>query len=106
MVGLASNAFPYVTPYPIFHVDPTHIIGELYLVSEDVLKRLDTLEGHPHHYNRTLVQIENGTEVREAFMYVMDKPDQAEEMKKATFRFVPVAGDWVAHVGSHEHCQS
>ena len=98
MVGLASNAFPYVTPFPIFQVESTRIVGELYLVAEDVLKRLDILEGHPHHYTRVIVSIEKEGEVRDAFLYMMVDEKDAECMRQNLFRFVPVEGDWVKHL--------
>jgi gamma-glutamylcyclotransferase (GGCT)/AIG2-like uncharacterized protein YtfP len=56
----------------------TRIFGELYQVTDKVLKDLDRLEGHPDFYQRRLVLVDfedNGTEV--AWMYINNKPSGA-----------------------------
>lgn len=48
--------------------DGHSIEGELYLVNDEILGRLDTLEGVPRHYERKSVQLEK---YGQAWMYVM-----------------------------------
>ncbi len=42
----------------------TAVAGEIYAVGEATLQRLDRLEGHPHFYTRTIIQLEDGTQVQ------------------------------------------
>jgi len=37
------------------------VVGELYEVDDVLLKRLDVFEGHPRFYERTEIQLEDGT---------------------------------------------
>ena|SRR5689334_14325654 len=46
----------------------TKIKGEVYKVNDEVLKKLDWLEGHPNHFKR----IEVKTSLGEAWMYTVD----------------------------------
>ena len=46
------NGLPYVVKE-----SSNQIFGELYLVTEDLLKRLDVLEGHPIFYKRELIDV-------------------------------------------------
>ena len=98
MIGLKSDAFPYVCRYPIFDTTPTPIIGELYHVKDSVLERLDALEGHPHHYMRMKIAIQTGTKRMESYMYMLENMDDIEYIRKNPSRFVPVAGDWVMYL--------
>jgi gamma-glutamylcyclotransferase (GGCT)/AIG2-like uncharacterized protein YtfP len=41
----------------------TAIEGEVFDVNDDVLERLDTLEGHPTFYTRTEIELEDGERV-------------------------------------------
>lgn len=52
----------------------TVIHGELYLIDDETLSRIDRLEGHPHNYCREIVQVENISEnvVVDAWMYLRD----------------------------------
>lgn len=47
----------------------SYVLGELWLVSKNVLCMLDDLEGHPYFYRRRLIELENNTK---AYAYVMD----------------------------------
>lgn len=47
------------------------IHGEVYLVSDKALARLDAFEGHPHAYCRTLVRLESG-EHAGIYYYIRD----------------------------------
>jgi len=78
---LDLGAFPGVVP------GDGAIVGELYEVSQHVLKRLDRLEGHPTFYHRERVQLAGGGE---ALMYVLTHPEDYRNRE-------PIAGgDWCA----------
>lgn len=52
------------------------IEGELYLVDDTILTRLDNLEGHPRHYRRTPVEVFSKASAAqvEAMMYLVQQP--------------------------------
>ncbi len=53
--AMYATGFPFVNP----NIPRTVISGEVYLVeSEEVLHRLDQLEGHPNWYVRTEIDVE------------------------------------------------
>jgi len=58
----------YNTPYgfPAAVKGMGVIVGEVYEVTPETLKRLDRLEGHPQMYTRTEVKLDSGTK---AFVY-------------------------------------
>lgn len=62
------SGYPYVTGaeerYPI--------VGELYAVDNELLEKLDKVEGHPHYYVRREVVVNVGGEEHIAWMYVRD----------------------------------
>ena len=64
------SGYPYVTAaeerYPI--------MGELYAVDGEMLKKLDKMEGHPHFYVRREIAVDVGGEEHIAWMYVRDPP--------------------------------
>lgn len=47
----------------------SYVLGELWLVSKDILYRLDDLEGHPYFYRRQSIQLEDDTK---AYAYVIE----------------------------------
>ena len=57
-------------PYVVKDERVSHIVGEVYEVGRDTLKRIDMLEGHPFAYKRerVVVVLEDGTEVS-AWLY-------------------------------------
>jgi len=72
----------------------TVVVGEVYEVDAAHLARLDRVEGVPHLYQRTLVDVvvgggSDGDDTVEAFIYVM-QPGQARG------DYVH-GGDWMAH---------
>lgn len=106
MIGLKSKAYPYVTSEKLHEsLTHTHITGELYEVSEDLLAELDILEGHPTNYTRTRVALEplssKGASM-EAWMYVLTNAEIQTGIARAfDRRFVAVpTGDWVVHLDS------
>lgn len=48
------------------------IRGEVYKVNPDVIRRLDTIEGHPDYYHRELIKVynEDTKEALEVYAYV------------------------------------
>jgi gamma-glutamylcyclotransferase (GGCT)/AIG2-like uncharacterized protein YtfP len=52
----------------VVHADDRCVKGEVYEVTDDCLKDLDRLEGHPRFYKRTKVTTQNGLEV-ETYIY-------------------------------------
>ncbi|WP_423792692.1 gamma-glutamylcyclotransferase family protein [Methanocaldococcus indicus] len=62
-------------PYVVEDEKISHIVGEVYDVDEETLRRIDMLEGHPTFYKRKKVKIvlDNGEEV-EAWLYFYPEP--------------------------------
>jgi gamma-glutamylcyclotransferase (GGCT)/AIG2-like uncharacterized protein YtfP len=54
------------------------IKGEIYRVSDKVLESLDFLEGHPKHYKRESLEIENFDEKVEGYIYNYDVSKKTE----------------------------
>ena len=64
-----------IIPYVVENEKISHIVGEVYEVDEETLKRIDCLEGHPDYYRRKKVPIilDSGEEV-EAWIYFYPEP--------------------------------
>ena len=60
----ASAYLPYAVP------GEGTIKGELYEVDNEVLKRLDRLEGHPRYYRRIKTSVRTALEQIEAWLYI------------------------------------
>lgn len=62
---IGHNSFPYAIPALTSKICPDfpRIRGEVYEVDEDVLDRLDRLEGVPDHYERISVKTDSGLSV-------------------------------------------
>lgn len=82
--GLTQERFTMLSSgFPVCLRDPeesedfkTQVVVEVYDLSshprpEQVLRRLDNLEGHPDWYKREVIRINMGDEVVEAWMYIM-----------------------------------
>ena len=78
------GAFPAIRPVP--GLSP--IIGELYEVDDEGLRRLDRLEGHPTFYRRYQRTIVTDAGTARAWVYVLANP---------TDRPMVRSGDWRAH---------
>ena len=65
---------------------PTLIRGELWLVTNQVVKELDALEGHPYAYRRTTVSLvmDDATE-DSAFMYLFTTLPRGEYVPSGEF---------------------
>jgi gamma-glutamylcyclotransferase (GGCT)/AIG2-like uncharacterized protein YtfP len=69
----------------------TAVVGEVYDVDPQTLAALDRLEGHPHFYRRTLIQLEDGDEV---LAYLLS-PEHARRARRDRRPRIP-SGDWTA----------
>ncbi len=81
MIGLRSGAYPFITDEQL---NPTckkaFVHGELYEVSEELLAKIDELEGHPHNYTRTRIQITDGEMVQEVDAYILINKSMKEDI--------------------------
>ena len=70
-----------------------NVVGEVYKVNDMTLRNLDTLEGHPEAYKRSLVQVDiegnNGNSRKLAWMYLYP-----EERIYPQWRFIET-GDYM-----------
>lgn len=57
-------------PHLVYEKSDKGVSGELYEVSEEVLKELDKLEGHPLIYHRTTIKCIKDNEVKGAWAYL------------------------------------
>jgi gamma-glutamylaminecyclotransferase len=72
-VGVAQTEPRYslhdLGAYPALVADGTHaIVGELYDVDDEVLARLDRLEGHPEFYRRDHITLADGSDAETYFL--------------------------------------
>jgi gamma-glutamylaminecyclotransferase len=98
MIGAKSGSYPYVVAEKLHEtLEPTHIYGELYLVSNDLLRSLDEMEGHPVHYKRQFVEIiDDAGHTEHAQMYILENEELKTDIGKSfERRFLPVNdGNW------------
>jgi len=101
MVCPTSKAFPYCSIGQIVpDTESSEIVGEVYDVSLSTLRRLDSLEGHPTHYTRTTIELENNIL---ADMYLLETNSVVEGLRRSG-RFMAVPqGDWMAFMDSSEN---
>ena len=72
-------------PYPaLVSGGATAVAGELFLVDQAILSKLDELEGHPSYYQRRVIELEGG---QHAVAYVMPRSDAGDRPRIAS-------GDW------------
>ena len=99
MIGLKSNAYPYVVKEQIHDtLEKTQITGELYEITDEKLKELDVLEGHPYSYTRNVIDVYNvdTNKHKKAFIYILENEEQLKEIPHSIpRRFISVpSGDW------------
>ena len=96
MATQKSRSFPYIFKHPDLYTTP--IQGEMYEINQEVLRRLDILEGHPDHYRRQqiLVATPKG-DTYACAAYVLVDSALIEDIANNVGRgFVYVkGGDWV-----------
>lgn len=65
---------------PALFTDPNrlgeNVLGELYFLEDDKIDDVDALEGHPHVYTRSTIDVVNDGEVKKAFAYVIENPHE------------------------------
>jgi gamma-glutamylaminecyclotransferase len=97
LVGAKSKAFPYLTKYEISPIIPfTRVKGEVYYVSNEVIQRLDNLEGHPVVYTRQSIEVTDGISILNVNCYILDNEELAEQVKNnlgIRFDSIP-SGNW------------
>ena len=82
LVGAKSKSFPYLTSYKMSNNIPfTRVKGEVYTITNEVLERLDILEGHPHNYTRKNINITDGIQIINVNCYILENESLAEEVK-------------------------
>ena len=99
MICPKSKTFPYCSTQNIAspETEPTEITGELYDISPSTLKKLDALEGHPTHYTRKTIELENNIL---ADMYLLENNSVVQELRSSD-RFIPIPqGDWMKFMDS------
>ncbi len=70
------------------------IVGEVYEVDEDTLRRIDRLEGHPDFYRRRLVPVMLNTEEKiRAWLYFLADEDREGDLF--------IGGNYVCFIGRH-----
>jgi gamma-glutamylaminecyclotransferase len=95
MATQKSRSFPYIFKHADLHTAP--VKGEMYEINQEVLRRLDVLEGHPDHYRRQqiLVATPKG-DTYACAAYVLEDTAMIEEIANRlgeTFVYVQ-DGDW------------
>ena len=98
MISPKSKTFPYCSSQQIIpNSEPTEIQGELYDVCPKTLKMLDALEGHPSHYTRKTIELENNIL---ADTYLLENDTVIQELRNSG-RFMAVPqGDWIKFLDS------
>jgi len=65
------------------------VVGELYRIDSDILKRLDRLEGHPTMYTRTPITVferDTGHRIDNVQAYLYNHKIPTEYLEKADIR--------------------
>lgn len=66
-IKVPGPGFPFLIPDP----EGPGTYGELYSVTDLTLEMLDRLEGHPHFYVRTMIDVSNLENTTKAYAYLM-----------------------------------
>lgn len=88
MVDCWGGAFPAVIGCGVEvvgHADACPIVGEVYRVDPETMRRLDRLEGYPLHYDRGVFEFDVLGERVEAWMYFQERVDDRPTI---------AGGDW------------
>jgi gamma-glutamylaminecyclotransferase len=109
MIGTKSFSYPYL-------IDPTYlkfnlyssiaddysknIVGEVYEIDNVLMKKLDSLEGHPDYYTRKQIQVENDIAKIYVYAYILENKDIINSIERyINHRFIFVeSGDWVKFI--------
>jgi gamma-glutamylaminecyclotransferase len=95
MATQKSRSFPYIFKHADFYAVPVQ--GEIYEINDEILRRLDILEGHPDHYRRQQVRVVSPKgKMLECEAYVLEDNGMLNEIVNGlgmTFVYVK-DGDW------------
>jgi gamma-glutamylcyclotransferase (GGCT)/AIG2-like uncharacterized protein YtfP len=86
----STNSYPYILP----DNSGTYIIGDVYCVSDKLIELLDGLEGHPHQYTRTTINIIDGDNIFTVYAYICINPSLQSEIMDSPRFFEITSGDW------------
>jgi gamma-glutamylaminecyclotransferase len=82
MTSLKTKCYPMVSYIPIHSSQRlTNIKGEVYEITEDVLKKIDNLEGHPYFYTHQEIEVKchlkdsNDIKILNCYCYIILQPD-------------------------------
>jgi gamma-glutamylaminecyclotransferase len=95
MTTQKSRSFPYIFKHADLYAAP--VKGEMYEINQEVLRRLDDLEGHPDHYRRQQIRVKTPKEeILECAAYILEDPVLCEDIANGLGKgFVYVQdGDW------------
>lgn len=81
------GAFPIVSKVEI---KGNILKGELYIVTPDIIRRMDKLEGHPWWYKRSRIILEDGTW---AFTY-LQPPEMTSDLPEVPITYTREEGDY------------
>lgn len=98
MIYYKTKKFPYLLNDFIINLPTTKIKGEIYKISDNVLRRLDSLESHPDLYKRTLHKFKNQKgDILDALIYILVKPEIILFVKNEITEnyFLAETGDWL-----------
>lgn len=66
-------------PYATLGEPDEQVVGEVYACTPEMARRMDILEGYPHHYDRAKVNVLVGEEKQEAWMYFHPNRKEVEK---------------------------
>lgn len=93
LIDLATTENDYVLvangiPFLLEENGKSYVHGEVYKVSEDVLKGLDALEGHPNWYERKIVNVitQNGDRMKAWVYFIQERPRGYTVIESGSYR--------------------
>lgn len=86
----ATNSYPYILP----DNSGTYIIGDVYYVSDNLMELLDGLEGHPHQYTRTIINVCDINNIITVYAYICINHILQSEIVNSPRFFEITCGDW------------
>jgi gamma-glutamylcyclotransferase (GGCT)/AIG2-like uncharacterized protein YtfP len=86
----STKSYPYILP----DKSGTYIIGDVYCVSDKLIKLLDNLEGHPHQYTRTTISVYDSKHIIIVYAYICINHILQSEIVNSPRFFEITSGDW------------
>jgi len=104
MITYEKMHFPYVLEDLELDIPKVNIIGEIYRVNKEILRKIDNLEIHPEIYKRKKYKFvnPNNNEIYEAWIYILVKPAIIDYIKDniGINYFNISSGDWSEYLYS------